>query len=84
MVILFCVYLVLVVFTAVLLVIEKDSLRLNKWMKFKVLFYNPLFLAGYVKCLYLSIKSKNLIWERIPHTVNSSLGEEFIEDRVKK
>ena len=83
-IILFSVYLVLVVFTSVLLFIEKDSLRLNRGMKLKVLFYNPLFLVGYVKCLYLSIRSKDLTWEKIPHTVNSSLDEELIEDRVKK
>ena len=53
-------------------------------MKLKVLFYNPLFLIGYVKCLYLSIRSKDLTWEKIPHTVNSSLDEELIEERVKK
>ena len=56
---------------------EKDNLRLNRKMKIKSLFFNPLFLASYVKCLYLALKNKDLTWEKIEHTVN-------IEKETKK
>ena len=56
---------------------EKDNLRLNRKMKIKSLFFNPLFLASYVKCLYLALKNKDLAWEKIEHTVN-------MEKEVKK
>jgi len=46
-------------------------------MKIKSLFFNPLFLASYVKCLYLALKNKDLTWEKIEHTVN-------IEKELKK
>ena len=64
------IYLALLMFTGVLLIKEKDNLRLNRKMRIKALFYNPIFLASYVKCLYLAIKNKDLSWEKIEHTVN--------------
>lgn len=70
--ILFIIYLSLVIFTGILLLKEKDNLRLERKMKLKVLFYNPLFLASYVKCLYLALKTKDLAWDKIPHSVNMS------------
>lgn len=63
-VIILFIYLVLVIFTGVLLIKEKDNLRLNRKMKVKVLFYNPIFLASYVKCLYLALRNKDLTWEK--------------------
>ena len=81
--ILFLIYLVLVIFTLILLIKEKDNLRLNFKMKVKVLFYNPLFLASYVKCLYLALKNKDISWDRIEH--NSDIGlEELNSDKVSK
>ena len=74
-VIILFIYLVLVIFTGVLLIKEKDNLRLNRKMKVKVLFYNPIFLASYVKCLYLALRSKDLTWEKIEHSDNISLEE---------
>ena len=44
-------------------------------MKVKVLFYNPIFLASYVKCLYLALRNKDLTWEKIEHSDNISLEE---------
>ena len=74
--ILLLIYFALVLFTLVLLIKEKENLRLNATMKIKVLFYNPLFLASYVKCLYLALKTKDLAWDKIPHTTNIDLKEE--------
>ena len=74
-VIILFIYLILMVFTGILLIKEKDNLRLNRQMKVKVLFYNPLFLASYVKCLYLALKNKDLEWVKIEHSDNISLEE---------
>ena len=74
-VIILFIYLILVIFTGVLLIKEKDNLRLNRKMKVKVLFYNPIFLASYVKCLYLALRNKDLTWEKIEHSDNISLEE---------
>ena len=74
-VIIFFIYLILMVFTGILLIKEKANLRLNRKMKVKVLFYNPLFLASYVKCLYLALKNKDLEWVKIEHSDNISLEE---------
>ena len=54
---------------------EKDNLRLNRKMKVKVLFYNPIFLASYVKCLYLALRNKDIEWAKIEHSDNISLEE---------
>ena len=70
LVIVLAIYIVLLIFTGILLIKEKDNLRLNRKMKIKSLFFNPLFLASYVKCLYLALKNKDLAWEKIEHTVN--------------
>ena len=77
LVIVLAIYIVLLIFTGILLIKEKDNLRLNRNMKIKSLFFNPLFLASYVKCLYLALKNKDLAWEKIEHTVN-------MEKEVKK
>ncbi len=77
LIIVLAIYIVLLIFTGILLIKEKDNLRLNRKMKIKSLFFNPLFLASYVKCLYLALKNKDLAWEKIEHTVN-------IEKEVKK
>ena len=77
LVIVLAIYIVLLIFTGILLIKEKDNLRLNRKMKIKSLFFNPLFLASYVKCLYLALKNKDLAWEKIEHTVN-------MEKEVKK
>ena len=74
-VIVLAIYIVLLVFTGILLIKEKDNLRLNRNMKIKALFFNPLFLASYVKCLYLANKFKDLTWEKINHTVNIEAEE---------
>ena len=70
LIIVLAIYIVLLIFTGILLIKEKDNLRLNRKMKIKSLFFNPLFLASYVKCLYLALKNKDLAWEKIEHTVN--------------
>ena len=77
LIIVLAIYIVLLIFTGILLIKEKDNLRLNRKMKIKSLFFNPLFLASYVKCLYLALKNKDLTWVKIEHTGN-------IEKEVEK
>ena len=74
--IILAIYIVLLLFTGILLIKEKDNLRLNRKMKIKSLFFNPLFLASYVKCLYLALKNKDLTWEKIKHTGNIEKEDE--------
>ncbi len=64
------IYLALVMFTIVLLIIEKDSLNLSNRMKLKSLFFNPIFLIGYVRCALIALYNKNLGWEVIEHNRN--------------
>lgn len=68
-IIILTVYLILLIFTGILLIKEKDSIELNRKMKIKALFFNPIFLASYVECLYYAIKNKDLAWERIEHNI---------------
>lgn len=74
--IILAIYIVLLLFTGILLIKERDNLRLNRKMKIKSLFFNPLFLASYVKCLYLALKNKDLTWEKIEHTGNIEKEDE--------
>ena len=74
--IILAIYVVLLLFTGILLIKEKDNLRLNRKMKIKSLFFNPLFLASYVRCLYLALKNKDLTWEKIEHTGNIDKEDE--------
>ena len=83
LVILLAIYVVLLIFTGILLIKEKDNLRLTRKMKIKSLFFNPLFLASYVKCLYLALKNKDLTWEKIEHTVNIESGSDK-NDNISK
>ena len=76
LIIVLAIYIVLLIFTGILLIKEKDNLRLNRKMKIKSLFFNPLFLASYVKCLYLANKFKDLAWEKIEHTGNIEKEDE--------
>lgn len=64
------IYLTLVIFTTILLIIEKDSLNLSNIMKIKSLFFNPIFLIGYVRCALIALFNKNLGWEVIEHNRN--------------
>ena len=78
--ILLLIYLGLVIFTGILLLKEKNNLKLSSKMKLKSLFFNPLFLASYINCLYLALRNKEINWDKIEHTTNIEL-EELKNDR---
>lgn len=67
LVVIFIIYFILCLITLVMLKKEKEYFGLTKEMKIKAIFYNPIFLAGYVPCAIKALCSPNLTWEKIEH-----------------
>lgn len=61
-------YIVMVIITYKM--IKKDKLNLNKKMKIKTIFYNPIYLSTYVICALKAVFTKNVSWDKIEHSVN--------------
>lgn len=64
------IYILLALFTIIMLKKEKNSLNISKSMKIKVIFYNPIFMFSYIICLLRSIFIKDVKWDRIDHNKN--------------
>ncbi len=64
------IYLVLSIFTIIMLKKEKNSLTISKSMKIKVIFYNPIFMLSYIICLLRTIFIKDIKWDKIDHNKN--------------
>lgn len=64
------IYILLALFTILMLKKEKNSLNISKSMKIKVVFYNPIFMFSYIICLLRSIFIKDIKWDRIEHNKN--------------
>ena len=64
------IYLVLSIFTIIMLKKEKNSLNISKSMKIKVMFYNPIFMLSYIICLLRTIFIKDIKWDKIDHNKN--------------
>ena len=64
------IYILLALFTILMLKKEKNSLNISKSMKIKVVFYNPIFMFSYIICLLRSIFIKDVKWDRIEHNKN--------------
>ena len=64
------IYILLALFTIIMLKKEKNSLNISKSMKIKVIFYNPIFMFSYIICLLRSIFIKDVKWDRIEHNKN--------------
>ncbi len=64
------IYLVLSIFTTIMLKKEKNSLNISKSMKIKVIFYNPIFMFSYIICLLRTIFIKDIKWDKIDHNKN--------------
>lgn len=64
------IYLVLSIFTILMLKKEKNSLNISKSMKIKVIFYNPIFMFSYIICLLRTIFIKDIKWDKIDHNKN--------------
>ncbi len=61
-------YLVMMIITVKM--IKKDKLDLNKKMKIKTIFYNPIYLTTYVNCALIALFKKEVGWDKIEHKVN--------------
>lgn len=64
------IYILLALFTIIMLKKEKNSLNISKSMKIKVIFYNPIFMFSYIICLLRTIFIKDIKWDRIEHNKN--------------
>ena len=64
------IYLVLSIFTILMLKKEKNNLNISKSMKIKVIFYNPIFMLSYIICLLRTIFIKDIKWDKIDHNKN--------------
>lgn len=64
------IYILLALFTILMLKKEKNSLNISKSMKIKVIFCNPIFMFSYIICLLRSIFIKDVKWDRIEHNKN--------------
>lgn len=64
------IYILLALFTIIMLKKEKNSLNISKSMKIKVIFYNPIFMFSYIICLLRSIFIKDIKWDKIDHNKN--------------
>ena len=60
-------YLVLLIFTLILLIGEGNSITMSTKMKIKQVFYHPIFLTTYVICYFKALFNKNIGWEKIEH-----------------
>lgn len=61
------IYILLVLFTAYLLILEKNKLNISKKNKVLVVLFNPIFLLSYVRCLLICILKKDVSWQEIKH-----------------
>lgn len=64
------IYILLALFTIIMLKKEKNSLNISKSMKIKVIFYNPIFMLSYIICLLRTIFIKDIKWDKIDHNKN--------------
>lgn len=64
--ILLTIYLVFLIVTIYILIVDR-KLNLKKSMKFKMLFYHPIFLTTYINCFFKAIFKKEVTWEKIEH-----------------
>lgn len=64
------IYILLALFTILMLKKEKNSLNISKSMKIKVIFYNPIFMFSYIICLLRTIFIKDIKWDKIDHNKN--------------
>ncbi len=61
------IYVVLFLLTVLVLKKEKKYLNLNKSLKIKCLFFNPIFLSTFVICFFKAISNKDIKWDKINH-----------------
>lgn len=65
------VYLVLILFTTIMIIKERGVLNLSFKMKLKSIFYNPIFLLTYVPCALTALFKKEVKWDKIEHVTET-------------
>lgn len=69
-IILLSIYFVLLLITLVLLILENGKIKLDKTMKIKVLFVNPIYLVSYLYCALIALFKKDVSWTVVKHGKN--------------
>lgn len=64
--IILAIYLIFMIVT-IYLIFKDKKINLKKSMKFKMLFYHPIFLITYINCFFKAILKKEITWEKIEH-----------------
>lgn len=64
---LIAVYIILFLFTAYLLIIEKGKLNLTKERKLQCLFYNPIYMISFVPSFIIALVNPNVFWTPVEH-----------------
>jgi cellulose synthase/poly-beta-1,6-N-acetylglucosamine synthase-like glycosyltransferase len=64
-------YLILFIFTIILLTKEQGKLNINRNMKIKLMFFNPIFLISYIRCALIALFNPHLEWKKIDHNINN-------------
>lgn len=59
------IYITLAIFTIIILINEKDRLNISLKHKIGAVFFNPIFLLSFIRCLFKSLG--NVKWETIKH-----------------
>ena len=63
------IYLILFFMTLVILLLENKKININKKVKIRTLFYNPIFIISYVLCAIKALTSKEVGWTKIEHGI---------------
>ena len=63
-------YLLTIVFTIILFILDHNTINLNTIQKIKCVLLNPIFLLTYFICLFCALLKKEVIWEKTPHIGN--------------
>lgn len=66
-------YILTVIFTAILFFLERKTIKIKKWNKFKVTLFHPIFLLTYINAAIRAIFTKSS-WDRIDHTINTDIS----------
>ncbi len=65
------VYVLFMLLTTFLFIIDRKTIKIKKWQRIKVIFFHPIFMASYVIAAIRAIFVK-ASWDKIEHTINKT------------
>lgn len=65
------IYVFLVLFTILLFILDRKTIKIKKWQRIKVIFFHPIFMVSYVPAAIRALFVKPN-WDRIEHTINNT------------